>query len=287
MIVECRLVDDLPPALVGDAGHASPDGYSRACRPPSATGWNRRSAAIAEPGWLYVRYRSPLGLAERWAKAPLTQTVRVYPALRTGEEQQIFLARSRQIDLQLRQCAAARPGTRLREPARVPRGRRPARHLLDGHRAARQPHHAPVSDRAQPAGVDRARLRAAHALACGSANPRRPALAPQFKNPNAEPRAHVHSKLDHACTTAVSLAQLALYSGDRVGLLAYGQGIQQRLLPGRGAAHLRQLIESLAQVRAEASEADHLRATATTQPPAAAPRADSLDHRPGRIRHAP
>jgi uncharacterized protein (DUF58 family) len=74
--------------------------------------------------------------------------------------------------------------------------------------------------------------------------------------------ASIHSKLDHACTTAVALAQLALYSGDRVGLLAYGQGIQQRLLPGRGAAHLRQLIESLAQVHAEAGEADHLRATA-------------------------
>ena len=57
-----------------------------------------------ETGRLYVRYRSPLGLAERWAKAPLTQTVRVYPALRTGEEQQIFLARSRQIDLQLRRA---------------------------------------------------------------------------------------------------------------------------------------------------------------------------------------
>jgi uncharacterized protein (DUF58 family) len=81
--------------------------------------------------------------------------------------------------------------------------------------------------------------------------------------PVAEPGARVHSKLDHACTTAVALAQLALYSGDRVGLLAYGQGIQQRLLPGRGAAHLRQLIESLAQVRAESGEADHLRATAT------------------------
>jgi uncharacterized protein (DUF58 family) len=45
-------------------------------------------------------------------------------------------------------------------------------------------------------------------------------------------------------------------------LLAYGQGVQQRLLPGRGAAHLRQIIEALAQVRAEAGEADHLRATA-------------------------
>ena len=33
-------------------------------------------------------------------------------------------------------------------------------------------------------------------------------------------------------------------------------------MPGRGAAHLRQLIELLAQLRAESSEADHLRATA-------------------------
>jgi uncharacterized protein (DUF58 family) len=71
-----------------------------------------------------------------------------------------------------------------------------------------------------------------------------------------------HTKLDYACTTAVALAQLALFSGDRVGLLAYGQTIQQRVLPGRGAAHLRQLIECLAQVRAESGEADHLRATA-------------------------
>ena len=71
-----------------------------------------------------------------------------------------------------------------------------------------------------------------------------------------------HSKLDYACSTAVALAQLALYGGDRVGLLAYGQAVQQRLLPGRGAAHLRQMIELLAQARAESSEADHLRATA-------------------------
>ena len=69
-----------------------------------------------------------------------------------------------------------------------------------------------------------------------------------------------YSKLDYACSTAVALAQLALYSGDRVGLLVYGQQVQQRLLPGRGAAHLRQIVEALAQARAEAAEADHLRA---------------------------
>ena len=40
-----------------------------------------------------------------------------------------------------------------------------------------------------------------------------------------------HSKLDYACTTAVSLAQLALYSGDRVGLLAYGQAFSSAFCP--------------------------------------------------------
>ncbi|MGB0063640.1 MAG: DUF58 domain-containing protein, partial [Terracidiphilus sp.] len=47
------------------------------------------------------------------------------------------------------------------------------------------------------------------------------------------------------------------------GLLVYGQHVQQRVLPGRGPAHLRNIVEALAQVRTERSEADHLRATAT------------------------
>ena len=103
MIVECRLVDDLPPALV-----ANPATYRLTAFPrvPASVRYRVEPTERGdwETGWLYVRYRSPLGLAERWARAPLTQTVRVYPALRTGEEQQIFLARSRQIDLQLRQA---------------------------------------------------------------------------------------------------------------------------------------------------------------------------------------
>jgi len=205
-----------------------------------------------------VRYRSSLGLIERWAMAPLTQTVRVYPALRTGEEQQIFLARSRQIDLQLRRAAQRglgrdfeslreyREGDDLRDICWTATARR-------GSPITRQYQ----TERSQPVWI---------VLDCGRLMRSRVALAPVSSAkpvlPVAEPGAAVHSKLDHACTTAVALAQLALFSGDRVGLLAYGQGIQQRLLPGRGAAHLRQLIESLAQVHAESGEADHLRATA-------------------------
>jgi uncharacterized protein (DUF58 family) len=66
------------------------------------------------------------------------------------------------------------------------------------------------------------------------------------------------NKLDHAVNAALSLAQVALYSGDLVGLLAYDRKMQQRVAPGRGMPHLRALIESLAQIHAVTSEADHL-----------------------------
>lgn len=201
-----------------------------------------------------MRYRSPLGLAERWAKAPLTQTVRVYPALRTGEEQQIFLARSRQIDLQLRLARQRglgrdfeslrdyREGDDLRDVCWTASARR-------GSLITRQYQ----TERSQAVWI---------VLDCGRLMRSQVAIsAPARETSSSTPSPAPHSKLDYACTSAVALAQLALFSGDRVGLLAYGQTIQQRLLPGRGAAHLRQMIELLAQLRAESSEADHLRAT--------------------------
>ncbi|HLY17914.1 MAG TPA: DUF58 domain-containing protein, partial [Bryobacteraceae bacterium] len=181
---------------------------------------------------------------------------RVYPALRISEEQQIFLARSRQIDLQIRQARQRglgrdfeslreyREGDDLRDICWTATARR-------GNLITRQYQ----TERSQPVWI---------VLDCGRLMRSRVAgvVPPSSGTPGSAEHARVHSKLDHACSTAVALAQLALYSGDRVGLLAYGQGIQQRLLPGRGSDHLRQLIELLAQVRAEAAEADHLRATA-------------------------
>ena len=65
------------------------------------------------------------------------------------------------------------------------------------------------------------------------------------------------TKLDYAVNAAVSLAHVASQTGDRVGLLVYGRTIQGRVGLGRGAGHLRSIIEALAQARAEASEADH------------------------------
>jgi len=266
LVVLCRLVDDLPPELV-----AEPETHRLTAFPrvPARLRYRvePKERGDFETGWLYLRYRSGLGLLERWAKAPLKQTVRVYPALRTGEEQQIFLARSRQIDLQLRQARQRglgrdfeslreyREGDDLRDICWTATARR-------GELIARQYQ----TERSQPVWIvlDCGRLmRSRVAIAAPAAG----ALAgvPGASGARSEPatQRRIHSKLDHACTTAVALAQLALYSGDRVGLLAYGQSVQQRLLPGRGAAHLRQLIEALAQVRAEGCEADHLRATAT------------------------
>ena len=254
-IVECRLIDDLPSALVDSPATHRLTAFPRV---PAKVRYriHPQERGDCETGWLYLRYRSPLGLLERWAKAPLVQTVRVYPALRTGEEQQIFLARSRQIELQLRQARQRglgrdfeslreyREGDDLRDICWTATARR-------GEPIMRQYQ----TERSQPVWI---------VLDCGRLMRSRVAAStPKMRGPIPAPDRRVHSKLDYACTTAVALAQLALYSGDRVGLLAYGQGVQQRLLPGRGGAHLRQLIESLAQLRAETGEADHLRATAT------------------------
>src|SRR5579863_483735 len=262
VMIRCRLVDDLPPALTADPPVLRLIAFPRV---PARLRYSiePQERGDAETGLLYVGYRSPLGLSERWAKANLAQPVRVYPVLRTTEEQQIFLARSRQIDLQLRQARQRglgrdfeslreyREGDDLRDICWTATARR-------GSLVTRQYQ----TERSQPVWIvlDCGRLMrsrvAIHAPVGGALG------AARGKASDQSARRTVHSKLDYACTTSVALAQLALYSGDRVGLLAYGQGIQQRLLPNRGAAHLRQLIESLAQVRAETSEADHLRATA-------------------------
>jgi uncharacterized protein (DUF58 family) len=250
IILDCRMVDDLPAALVEEPATFRLTAFPRVAarlryrvEPKERGDW--------ETGWLYMRYRSGLGLAERWARAPLMQKVRVYPALRAGEQQQIFLARSRQLDLQLRraqQRGLGRDFESLREY-------REGDDLRDICWTATARRGSPVTrqyqtERSQPVWI---------VLDCGRLMRSRVAMAGEFAHGRAT---HLHSKLDYACSMAVALAQLALYSGDLVGLMAYGQGIQQQVLPGRGAAHLRQLIEALAMVRAEAGEADHLRATA-------------------------
>jgi len=261
-ILECRLIDDLPDALV-----ATPATHMLRAFPGIRAALRYRieprERGDALTGRVYLRYRSGLGLIELRAVAPLEQAVRVYPALRAGEEQEIFLARARQIDLQLRQArqrGLGRDFESLREyfegddlrdvcwTATARRGQLITRRYQ--------------TERSQPVWIvlDAGRLLRAR-IVSGSG-----AAADDGASRSGHSRLDHskldHSKLDHACSTAIALAQLALYSGDRAGLLVYGQNVQQRVLPGRGGAHLRQIVEALAQARAESSEADHLRATA-------------------------
>jgi uncharacterized protein (DUF58 family) len=194
-------------------------------------------------GRIFLRYQSLLGLAERWAVAETQQTIRVLPNLEQAKRQSLYLIRSRQADLEKRRrrqrgmgrefdsLREYREGDELRDISWTATARR--RHLIT---------RVFQMERSQNVWLvlDAGRLLRAQVRETGS--------APQF------------SKLDYAVNAALSLAQVALYCGDRVGLLAYGRKVQQNLYAGRGASHVRAIVESLAQVKAEAFESDHGRA---------------------------
>jgi uncharacterized protein (DUF58 family) len=197
----------------------------------------------AHLGRIFLRYQSPLGLAERWAIAETRQTIRVLPNLEEARRQTLYLMRSRQVDLEKRRrrqrglgrefdsLREYREGDELRDISWTATARR--RHLVT---------RVFQMERSQNVWLvlDAGRLLRAQVRAEGN--------APRF------------SKLDYAVNAALSLAQVALYCGDRVGLLAYGRKVQQNLYAARGASHVRAIVESLAQVRAEGVESDHGRA---------------------------
>lgn len=235
----CHLMDDLPAAFL-----STPQWLQATCYPnvPAAVryGFLPRARGDHGAGKLYLRYRSLIGLLERWAAIDLTQTVRIYPATGAGSEQSLFLARSRQLELQLRKQRQRGFGREFE----ALRDYRQGDDLRD---------------------------------VCWKASARRGALiTKQYQTERNQAvwllldagrllqgRVGPYSKLDYATATALAASQLALASGDRVGLLAYGRETQQLIAPGRGGTHLRQIMESLALVRGEAAEADHLRATVT------------------------
>jgi len=200
----------------------------------------------AKLGRIFIRYQSALGLAERWAVAETRQTIRVLPNLEQARRQTMYLIRSRQVDLEKRRrrqrgmgrefdsLREYREGDELRDISWTATARR--RHLIT---------RVFEMERSQNVWLvlDAGRL-----------------LRAQVREESGAPR---FSKLDYAVNAALSLAQVALYCGDRVGLLAYGRKFQQNLYAGRGAHHVRAIVECLAQVRGEAYESDHGRAVRT------------------------
>ena len=203
-------------------------------------------------GKLYVRYRSVLGLAERWAVADLRQTVRVYPAGEGASEQaDLFLMRARQIELEkrrLRRIGLGREFETMRDYQTGDEMRNiswtaTARH----NRLITQQF---TTERSQQVWIviDAGRLsRTAFELSQGDTELDMPV--------------RVVTQLDQAAAAAGQLARVVAQSGDRYALLAYGRGIQQQLLPGVGALHLRRMIDALSQVRSERAEADHMLAS--------------------------
>jgi uncharacterized protein (DUF58 family) len=196
-----------------------------------------RSRGDATFGDVWLRYRSPLCLAERWARARLGQSVRIYPNLEEAQKMRIFLIRSRQIELEKRLKRQRGQGKEF-ESLRDFRAGDELRDISWSATARRGKLITKVYqiERSQTLWLvlDAGRLLRA--------------------------RVGQLTKLDYSVNAALSLAQVAFHSGDRVALLAYGRKPQQRVGPGKGMPHLRVLLESFAQVRAEALEADHLRA---------------------------
>ena len=185
----------------------------------------------------YVRYQSPLKIAERWATADLAQTVTTYPNFEEAKRESVHLIRSRQIEL-------AKRSTRTRGAGR-------AFESLREYRPGDEFHDI-----------------------CWTASARRGKLVTRLYEIERSQtiwilvdsgrlmrtRVAGLSKLDYAVNAALTLSQVALTSGDRVGVLAYGRRIGTRLPAARGSVHLRQIIERLAQVREDEWESDHFQA---------------------------
>jgi uncharacterized protein (DUF58 family) len=185
-------------------------------------------------GDAYIRYQSPLGIAERWGRARVAQTIVVYPNLEEAKHASVSVVRGQHIDRERRsrRAGAGRSFESLREY-------QTGDELRD---------------------------------ICWTASARRGKLVTRLYEPERSQsiwividegrlmRARVATltKADHAVNAALALSQVALASGDRVGLLAYGRRVNHRLPVARGAWHMRQIIEQLGLLRAEESEADHL-----------------------------
>lgn len=234
--LHATVIDNVPPSLRQEAPELSVKCRARGEAKTTYQLTPTRRGDV-ELGAVYIRYQTPLRIAERWAVAHVEQKVCVYPNLEEARQHSIYLIRSRQIEMEKRHArirGAGREFECLREyqvgdefrdicwTAAARRGKLVTRLFQ--------------IERSQTIWLvlDAGRLMRARIAGL--------------------------TKLDYAVNAALSLAEVALGTGDRVGLLAYGRGIQKRMLPYRGSAHLRQMIQQLAHVREEGLEGDHLHA---------------------------
>jgi len=186
---------------------------------------------------VYLRYEGSFRIAQRWAVADLAQELTIYPNLHEAKRHAVYLIRNRQLALEKR-------FSRIRGAGR-----------------------AFESLREYQDGDDFGDI-------CWTATARRGKLVTRLYELEKSQtiwivldtgrlmRARVASlsKLDHAVNAALALCQVALFTGDRVGLLSYARNIRQRIPAMRGHSQLRQFLEALAEIREDEWEADHLQA---------------------------
>jgi uncharacterized protein (DUF58 family) len=237
-ILHIHVLDTPPPAL-----RRSPPELNLVVRPggeAEAEYWiqpKRRGTSIISK--VYLRYESIFRLGQRWAVANLPQELTIYPNLAEAKRHALYLVRSRQLALEKR-------FSRIRG----------AGHVFESLREYQE-------------GDDFSDI-------CWSATARRGKLVTRLYELEKSQtiwivldtgrlmRSKVASlsKLDHATNAALALCQVALFTGDRVGLLAYARNVRQRIPATRGSSQLRQFMETLATTREDEGEADHLQAAA-------------------------
>ena len=234
--IHARVLDHVAPQLRVEPAEVEitvgPHGEADA--PYAITPNERGEAKLANA---YVRYQSPFKIAERWATVDLAQAITTYPNFEEAKRDSVHLIRGRHVEL------AQRP-TRMRGAGR-------AFESLREYRPGDEFHDI-----------------------CWTASARRGKLVTRVYEIERSQtiwilvdagrlmrtRVAGLSKLDYAVNAALTLSQVALSSGDRVGVLAYGRRIGTRLPAARGSAHLRQIIEGLAAVREDEGESDHFQA---------------------------
>lgn len=237
--IRASVIDETPLAL-----RETPPALSLAVR-PGRTALDEYSIlpvrrGDSTVGRIFLRYQTSLGIAERWAVADLSQSVRVLPDLEQAKRHALYLIRSRQIEMEKRR-RRQRGGGREFETLRGYREGDEPRDICWTATARRHQLMTRVyqAERSQTVWivVDAGRL-----------------LRAQVEDTDRGIRA---TKLDYGVDAALSLAQVAAQSGDQVALLAYGRSIQQLVGAGRGPRHIRKLLDSLALVHGEAAEANH------------------------------
>ncbi len=230
------LIDNVPPSIREEAPELS---LKCGARGEASANYQMTPThrGDVELGAVYIRYQTLLRMAERWAVAHVEQKICVYPNLEEARQHSMYLIRSRQIEMEKRRARIRGTGREFESLREYQEG--------DEFRDI-----------------------------CWTAAARRGKLVTRlFQIERSQTiwlvldagrlmRARIAglTKLDYAVNAALSLAEVALGTGDRVGLLAYGRGVQKRMLPYRGSAHLRQMIQQLAYVREEGLEGDHLMA---------------------------